>query len=497
MQTRQEKKPESFVATPSTLTRQDARSDAEWLACAPRAVQEKFLDELGQGALLALPYLFEFWALEHQVAPTGDWRTWVIMGGRGAGKTRAGAEWVRSEVEGALPLDAGRSRRVALVGETIEQVREVMIFGESGILACSPPDRRPEWKSGRKLLEWPNGATAQVFSAHEPEALRGPQFDAAWVDEIGCAAIDKGTNQPNKFLDAKSSESGLPKYSDGRRDDLMQMQYLRAMFEFWGDVANNPTSGDYGAPMVDMSRAHVWAWDARPYPFFPLLSDVWSDAGNYFRGHWINGCTNARSLDNVVAEICAASGVEAVDVDKLYGYVRGYSVAQIDGARAALQPLMLAYGFEAVEREGALIFRTRTGLPDADIGADRIALLAEQESAVERIRAPQAEMAGRVRLNFVDADGDYDIRAEEAIFPDETSAVISQTELALLLNQAEARAIAERWLAQSRIARDSVRFSLPKSDIELGAGDVVTLSDGEGLGDYRIDRVTLGEGQMI
>jgi hypothetical protein len=460
-------------------------------------VQEKFLDELGQGALLALPYLFEFWALEHQVAPTGDWRTWVIMGGRGAGKTRAGAEWVRSEVEGALPLDAGRSRRVALVGETIEQVREVMIFGESGILACSPPDRRPEWKSGRKLLEWPNGATAQGFSAHEPEALRGPQFDAAWVDEIGCAAIDKGTNQPNKFLDAKSSESGLPKYSDGRRDDLMQMQYLRAMFEFWGDVANNPTSGDYGAPMVDMSRAHVWAWDARPYPFFPLLSDVWSDAGNYFRGHWINGRTNARSLDNVVAEICAASGVEAVDVDKLYGYVRGYSVAQIDGARAALQPLMLAYGFEAVEREGALIFRTRTGLPDADIGADRIALLAEQESAVERIRAPQAEMAGRVRLNFVDADGDYDIRAEEAIFPDETSAVISQTELALLLNQAEARAIAERWLAQSRIARDSVRFSLPKSDIELGAGDVVTLSDGEGLGDYRIDRVTLGEGQMI
>lgn len=133
---------------------------------------------------MALPFLFEFWAMEHQLPPEGDWRTWVIMGGRGAGKTRAGAEWVRAQVEGDKPLDQGRAKRVALVGETIEQVREVMIFGESGILACSPPDRRPEWKATRKLLEWPNGATAQVFSAHQPEALRGPQFDAAWVDEL-------------------------------------------------------------------------------------------------------------------------------------------------------------------------------------------------------------------------------------------------------------------------------------------------------------------------
>ena len=106
------------------------------------------------------------------------------MGGRGAGKTRAGAEWVRAQVEGSGPLDDGTARRVALVGETVDQVREVMIFGDSGILACSPPDRRPEWQAGRKQLVWPNGAVAQVFSAHEPDSLRGPQFDAAWVDEL-------------------------------------------------------------------------------------------------------------------------------------------------------------------------------------------------------------------------------------------------------------------------------------------------------------------------
>jgi phage terminase large subunit-like protein len=134
--------------------------------------------------LLALPYIFEFWALEHQLPPDGDWRTWVIMGGRGAGKTRAGAEWVRAQVEGGRPLDEGRSKRLALVGETIDQVREVMIFGESGIMACSPPDRRPEWQATRKRLIWPNGAVAQAFSAHDPEGLRGPQFDGAWVDEL-------------------------------------------------------------------------------------------------------------------------------------------------------------------------------------------------------------------------------------------------------------------------------------------------------------------------
>ncbi|MDZ4140148.1 MAG: terminase family protein [Erythrobacter sp.] len=149
----------------------------------PQVVDE-FLTGLSAEALLSLPWMFEFWALPHQLPPDGAWKSWVIMGGRGAGKTRAGAEWVRAEVEGAGPLDPGRAKRVALVGETIDQAREVMVFGESGLLACSPPDRRPQWEAGRKRLVWPNGAVAQLFSAHQPESLRGPQFDAAWVDEL-------------------------------------------------------------------------------------------------------------------------------------------------------------------------------------------------------------------------------------------------------------------------------------------------------------------------
>jgi len=171
-------------ATRLTLTPRDLRSGSDWLACVSAQDVKTFLDDLSDNALAALPWLFEFWALPHQLPPEGDWKSWVILGGRGAGKTRAGAEWVRAQVEGATPLAKGHARRVALVGETFDQVREVMVFGESGILACSPPDRRPSWQAGRKRLEWPNGAVAQVFSAFDPESLRGPQFDAAWVDEL-------------------------------------------------------------------------------------------------------------------------------------------------------------------------------------------------------------------------------------------------------------------------------------------------------------------------
>ena len=108
----------------------------------------------------------------------------MILGGRGAGKTRAGAEWVRSMLEGPRAGAPGPARRMALIGETLEQVRDVMVMGGSGILAVAPEWNRPRWNAGRRMLEWENGATAQIFSALDPEALRGPQFDSAWADEL-------------------------------------------------------------------------------------------------------------------------------------------------------------------------------------------------------------------------------------------------------------------------------------------------------------------------
>jgi phage terminase large subunit-like protein len=123
---------------------------------------------------------------EHREAGNngGPWTTWLMLGGRGAGKTRTGAEWVRAMVHGIAPWTSRAHGRVALVGETVHDAREVMVEGESGLLRTSPLAQRPEWIATRKRLQWPNGAIGQVFSADDPQSLRGPQFEAAWCDEL-------------------------------------------------------------------------------------------------------------------------------------------------------------------------------------------------------------------------------------------------------------------------------------------------------------------------
>ncbi|MCB2137017.1 MAG: glycoside hydrolase TIM-barrel-like domain-containing protein, partial [Rhodobacteraceae bacterium] len=316
-----------------------------------------------------------------------------------------------------------------------------------------------------------------------------PRSKPIWFTEFGCPAVDKGTNEPNKFLDPKSSESALPHYSLGRRDDLIQMQYLRAVIDYWRRPENNPVSDVYSGQMIDMDHAHVWAWDARPFPLFPANSDLWSDAENYARGHWISGRVTAQPLSSVVAEICARSGLSDVDVSGLFGAVRGYLVADIGSGRAALQPLMLAHGFEALERDGRLVFRMRDGQTDAEVTSPMLAVTEAFDGPLELSRAPEAEIAGRIRLTYVEAEGDYDVRSVEAIFPDEEAKTTAQSELPLALTRSEGQRIVERWLSEARVARDSARFALPPSLAHIGAGDVVRLGENGVSGDFRIDRL--------
>jgi len=126
---------------------------------------------------------FPLYAHAHQLAPAlapnGEpWRTWLVLGGRGAGKTRAGAEWVKRFAR------AHADARIALIGESEHDAREVMVEGVSGILAVHRVADRPTWIPSRRRLEWANGTVAEVFSAEDPESLRGPQFHAAWADEL-------------------------------------------------------------------------------------------------------------------------------------------------------------------------------------------------------------------------------------------------------------------------------------------------------------------------
>jgi phage terminase large subunit-like protein len=113
-----------------------------------------------------------------------QFRNWLILGGRGAGKTRAGAEWIRALALGLFEPLFPRCRRIAILASTFDDARRVMIEGESGLLAVHHHLERPRFHPSKRQLVWPNGSVAQVYSAEEPEALRGPQFDAAWCDEL-------------------------------------------------------------------------------------------------------------------------------------------------------------------------------------------------------------------------------------------------------------------------------------------------------------------------
>ena len=312
--------------------------------------------------------------------------------------------------------------------------------------------------------------------------------------EYGCAALDKGTNEPNRFLDAQSSESGLPRASNGRRDDFLQGQYFVAMHQFWSDPSNNPAASAYAGRMVDLARCHAWAWDARPFPEFPGNNEVWGDGDNYDRGHWLNGRSTGQPLSAVVQDICDAAGVGAwVKGDAAYGLVRGYGVTDTGTGRSALQPLMTAYAMDVAEREGALTFHIRDGVARAALEVGRMAQVADLDSGLETVRAAEAESSGRVRVTYIEAENDFAARTAEAIFPDETSISVTQSDVALQLTNAEARAVTERWLVEARVARDGARFALPKSALGIGAGDVVDL---DGVS-YRIDRLETGDSLLV
>lgn len=156
---------------PSTLSALD-------LAKLPSALRNELLSSLTNQQASELLYEWQFWARPNQLAPEGDWTAWVVLAGRGFGKSRSGAEWVRSQIENTGVM------RAALVARTAADVRDVMVEGESGILAVCPPWNRPKYEPSKRRLTWPNGAIATTYTGDEPDLLRGPQHEIAWCDEL-------------------------------------------------------------------------------------------------------------------------------------------------------------------------------------------------------------------------------------------------------------------------------------------------------------------------
>lgn len=153
-------------------------SIASLFALSDVEVRDDLLDEFDGLEKGAFSQSWDIWARPQQLAPVGDWRLWLIIAGRGFGKTRAGAEWVRAVAQ------QDKAARIALVGANFAEARAVMVEGESGLLSIAPDNNRPTWEPSLKKLRWPNGAQAHLFSAADPDGLRGSQHSHAWCDEV-------------------------------------------------------------------------------------------------------------------------------------------------------------------------------------------------------------------------------------------------------------------------------------------------------------------------
>ena len=302
-----------------------------------------------------------------------------------------------------------------------------------------------------------------------------PQSKPIRFTELGCPAVDRGPNQPNVFHDPKSSESFVPWFSRGWRDDAVQRAYLEATYLFWGDAANNPVSTEYGGRMVDIAGSAAWTWDARPYPFFPELSDVWSDGGNWRLGHWLTGRLGAVSLAALVRQLCLRAGLpEAwVDVSGLTGAVDGYVISALESPRTSITMLARHFGFDAVESEGRIRFVMRGRAPVATVALDDMA--AGRSDVMELTRGQETELPQALKWQVARTDEDYDAITVESrrITVDATRVASDSFPVAVPPEEADRRC--RRALMEAWIGRETAAFRLPPSRLALDPGDVIAL----------------------
>ena len=329
-------------------------------------------------------------------------------------------------------------------------------------------DLRAWWSNGH--YDRPGGVESSTPTAWLP------QSKPVWFTELGCPAIDRGTNQPNVFFDPKSSESFTPHFSRGWRDDAIQRAYLEATYLWWGKAANNPVSSVYGGRMVHVPECAAWTWDARPYPFFPALTDVWTDGANWRLGHWLTGRLGAVSLAALVRHLCLRAGLPETrtDVTGLWGAVEGYAIGALESPRASITTLSRHFGFDAVETEGVIRFVMRGRASVANVTHDDL-VAAREGDVIELTRAQETELPQALKWQVARADEDYDAALVEArrITVDTTRIASESFPMAVPPEEAERRC--RRALMEAWTGRETAAFRLPPSRLALDPADIVTL----------------------
>jgi len=325
-----------------------------------------------------------------------------------------------------------------------------------------------------------------------------PQSKPIWFTELGCPAIDRGTNQPNVFFDPKSSESFTPHFSRGWRDDAIQRAYLEATYLWWGDTGNNPVSGVFGGRMVHVPECAAWTWDARPYPFFPALSDVWTDGSNWRLGHWLTGRLGAVSLAALVRHLCLRAGIPEgrIDVTGLWGAVEGYAIGALESPRASITTLSRHFGFDAVETEGVIRFIMRGRASVATLAPDDL-VAAREGDILELTRGQETELPQALKWQVARADEDYDAALVEArrITVDTTRIASESFPMAVPPEEAERRC--RRALMEAWVGRETAAFRLPPSRLALDPADAIRLAHDGRLVDLRLVSIADAEARGI
>ncbi|MAW80225.1 MAG: hypothetical protein CMI63_08295 [Parvularcula sp.] len=312
-----------------------------------------------------------------------------------------------------------------------------------------------------------------------------PESKPIWFTETGAPAADKAANEPNVFVDTKSSESDLPHFSSGHRDDMAQRRFLEAQARFWAKSSNNPISSVYGGRMVDADRRYVWAWDARPFPDFPARSDIWGDTANWEKGHWLNGRLGRAPLDLLVAALAKEADFTDVEASGLDGVVTGYVVDRPMSVREMIDPLADVYQFDIVESGDVLRFQPRTAAPAMTLSASDLA--ERRDGAFTLSLAQEADLPAAFRLGFFDEQDGFAAAVAEARDPGARPHREAGADIAAAIPASEAEARARSILADAWVMRDGLSFSLPPSAAALEPGDAIILDD---LGTERLYRVT-------
>ncbi|MDI7775375.1 glycoside hydrolase/phage tail family protein [Asticcacaulis sp. EMRT-3] len=304
--------------------------------------------------------------------------------------------------------------------------------------------------------------------------------------EIGCAAIDKGPNAPNLFLDPKSSESAIPPFSNGVRDDRAQRAYLSAFHSYY--AANNPVSSVYGGPMLaDMA---VWCWDARPYPYFPQLSDVWGDTANWRTGHWLNGRVGMGDARNILIELAGQAGLgpDQLDLDEVTGAIDGYVVSQPMTAADALTPVLAWLGLEAAESGTVVRFVASDHASDLSLSLDQMAY---QDHSPLKVRRDLVSVPASLSLRCYDPDHDYQLQSV-TVRTDRAGADQMAVDLPLVLSAGQAETYAAYLLQAAQTVRHTLTLDGdPLMLLQIEAGDGVRLENDATA--YRVTGLDLSE----